>query len=343
MANFPVTLGIDTSCDETSIALLKGEKEVLANVISSQIKIHQDFGGVVPELASRAHLENFDLVLKECLSKAGLSLDQIDQIAVTQSPGLIGCLLVGFNFAKALGLSQKIPVFGVHHLKAHLLSPQLTHPKEYPFLGLVVSGGHTALYWVESFEEIKMLGSTVDDAVGEAYDKVAKMLNLGYPGGPIVDRLAQQGDNNRFEFKEAFVKKGKYHFSFSGLKTAVRRIINQQTDSKEITNPQESQWVRDLCASFQKAAIETLFNKIKRALKELPAKAVLISGGVAMNSYLRALSAKLDGPDLKFQVAHPQYCTDNAAMIAYIGAAQAQKGQKLLDLDQNAYASAALW
>ena len=335
-----LTLGIDTSCDETSIAILEGDKKILANVISSQIKLHQSFGGVVPELASRSHTENILPVFHEALAKAGISLKDITGMAVTASPGLIGCLLVGLSFAKSLSYANKIPLTVVHHIKGHLFSPFLENDEIFPFIGLVVSGGHTALYYVESFDQIKPLGHTVDDAAGEAYDKVAKIMGLGYPGGPIVDKLAKEGNPESFKFTRARVKKGPFLFSFSGLKTAVSLIVEKEFDGNNTLTPGFS---HDLCASFQKEVVETLLEKLDLGLKEFPAKAVLLSGGVAVNSLLRSrLQQFCEERKILGLRPSPILCTDNAAMIAYVGKKQLDRGL-VADLSANAFASKPMW
>lgn len=339
-----IILGIDTSCDETSAAVLKDGKTVLANVISSQIKLHAPYGGVVPELASRAHLERMPTVVNEALKKAGVGLNDLTGIAITTSPGLIGCLLVGLSYAKSLAYSLKIPIVSVHHLKAHLFSPFLENEEAYPFLGLVVSGGHTALYRVDSFDEITCLGHTVDDAAGEAFDKVAKLMGLGYPGGPRIDRLAKLGNPNAFSFTRARVKKGQFYFSFSGLKTAVSVLIRKQRpDLLEKEASETDPFVLDLVASFQKEVVEALLEKVELACKLSPVKGVFVSGGVAVNSGLRAgLKAFTERTGIPHGIPSPLVCTDNGAMIAYVGAKELQNGKKS-HLDLNAFASAPMW
>jgi len=328
-------LGIDTSCDETSAAILRDGKKVLSNIVSSQIKLHAPHGGVVPELASRSHAEKLPLIVDEALSQAEINLQDLDGVAVTTSPGLIGCLLVGLSYAKSLAYSLKIPLTCVHHLKAHLLSPFLESEKVYPYLGLVVSGGHTALYYVKSFDDIDCLGQTVDDAAGEAYDKVAKLLGLGYPGGPLMDQLAQKGDDKAFKFTRARVKKGPYFYSFSGLKTAVSLIV-RKADVNET-------FILNLAASFQKEVVGALIEKIKRALSEYPTQKIVISGGVACNSLLRKEIKQLSqNHNIDYCLPSPLLCTDNGAMIAYVGAQQLAQG-KIAALDSNAFASAPLW
>ncbi|MBX7147542.1 tRNA (adenosine(37)-N6)-threonylcarbamoyltransferase complex transferase subunit TsaD [bacterium] len=339
-----IILGFDTSCDETSVAILKNGKEVLANVISSQIKQHAPFGGVVPELASRSHLENLDTVVDTALQKAGLKLSDITGIAVTASPGLIGCLLVGLSYAKSLAYTLGIPLTLVHHLKGHLFSPFLEFPEVFPFIGLVVSGGHTALYKVKDFETVESIGETVDDAAGEAYDKVAKLLNLGYPGGPVVDKLAQKGNDQKFKFTRARVKRGKNFFSFSGLKTQVLKVV-MENNRKDVvsTNPSEDPFIVDLCASFQREVAETLVEKVAMVAQETGICNVLVSGGVAVNSRLRRNMTDLaQQQNLNIHLPKPINCTDNGAMIAYVGHHQLLKNSKT-SLDANAYATRPLW
>lgn len=337
MSSSSLILGIDTSCDETSIAVLKEGKELLSNVVSSQIDVHKLYGGVVPELASRSHLENIGVVLKTALNDAQIALSEIGGIAVTTSPGLIGCLLVGLSYAKGMAYSLRIPLTAVHHLKAHLFSPFLEYEEIYPFLGLVVSGGHTALYHVKGFSEITSLGQTVDDAAGEAFDKVAKLLGLGFPGGPLIDKLSHRGNPKAFSFTRARVKKGPYYFSFSGLKTAVSLLV------KKMGEKLSSQTVDDIAASFQEEVVESLVEKVKLACTAFPSKAILLSGGVAANSALRGrLQTLADERRLSFFVPSPLICTDNGAMVAYVGAKQLAE-KKVAGLDCNAYASNPMW
>lgn len=317
-------LGIDTSCDETSVAIYDaGAQRVLANVISSQIAQHAPFGGVVPELASRQHIENLFPVLEQALEQAKLKLPQMAALAVTVNPGLMGCLLVGVSFAKALAYRLQVPLYAINHLEAHLFSPYIGERPEFPFLGLVVSGGHTAFYEVRDFDQVRILGQTVDDAVGELYDKSAKMMGLGYPGGPLVDRLAQAGDDSRFKFALPRVKFGQQYLSFSGLKTAVSHTLRDLESRDEKT-------LRDLCASLQKTVVRTLIDKAGYFLREADFKALALSGGVAMNSLLRLQTADFCRQQgLKVKLASPEYCTDNAAMVAYL--AQFKKPVKNLD------------
>lgn len=312
-------LGIDTSCDDTSVAVLDmATGRVLANVVSSQIEIHAPFGGVVPELASRHHTENLPLVYEQALSEAQISQDQIHKIAVTNTPGLMGCLLVGVSFAKALAYRLGIPLIATNHLQGHLFSPFIESVPVFPFLGLVVSGGHTAFYDVRDFDDVSLIGQTLDDAAGEAYDKCAKMLSLGYPGGPVIDRLARDGDNSIFKFSPVKVRLGESYLSFSGLKTAAYHHVQNAGEKK--FNDQD---VKNLCASFQKAVVGHLIQRAQFFLTLGKYRAFALSGGVAMNSELRKQVQDLC---LKNQVAcylaKSQYTTDNAAMIANAGLQQ---------------------
>lgn len=337
-------LGIDTSCDETSAAVLKDAHVLLSNIISSQIKIHQPHGGVVPELASRAHCENIQRIIKEALNQASVSFEDLTGIAITTSPGLIGCLLVGLSVAKSLAYARQIPFTEVHHLKGHLFSPFVGTPENeipYPFIGVVVSGGHTALYLVKSFESIELLGQTVDDACGEAYDKVAKVLGLGYPGGPLMDKLAQKGNPKAHRFTRARVKRGPLFLSYSGLKTAIGQIL--QKGDMDTSNPSTNPEVIDLIASFQWEAIEAIIDKIELTLQNNRVNAVVVSGGVACNSYLRQRVKELsESLGIKYLIPPPVLCTDNGAMIAYVGAQQLLRGQKS-NWDANAHASKPLF
>ncbi|MBI2340249.1 MAG: tRNA (adenosine(37)-N6)-threonylcarbamoyltransferase complex transferase subunit TsaD [Deltaproteobacteria bacterium] len=359
-------LGIDTSCDETSAAVVANGTHILSNIVSSQVKLHAPHGGVVPELASRSHLEALPLVVRKALDEAHVALRDLTGIAVTSSPGLIGCLLVGLSYAKSLAYALKIPFTAVHHLTAHLFSPFLEHPPIFPCINLVVSGGHTALYHVKDFDRIECLGQTVDDAAGEAYDKTAKLLGVGYPGGPVIDRLAREGNPEAFSFTRARVKKGPYYFSFSGLKTAVallvrahqgtgdaeggsrssrsrapsRRGRERETRRRQDPFPLDNQLVRDIAASFQREAVGALIEKVEQALDSYPAKVVLVSGGVACNSLLREKIRELAlRRGIDYFIPSPLLCTDNGAMIAYVGARQIDHGLHS-PLEANAYPSA---
>lgn len=324
-------LGIDTSCDETSMAILDENKNVISNIISSQVDIHKQYGGVIPELASRKHMEALYVVLNEALDKAGITLNDLTGIAITNTPGLVGCLLTGLSFAKSLAYSLNIPFTTVHHLKGHLFSPFIENPLSYPFMGVVVSGGHTSIYYVKSFHDIELIGQTVDDAAGEAYDKVAKLLNLGYPGGPIIDKLAQSG-SKKFRFTRAQVKRGKQYLSFSGLKTSISHLVKKNDISDE-------EFCKNLAASFQYEVVEAIIEKVNFLLEKYPAEIISLSGGVACNSELRKkLSKEAHQKNIKLYYPKPILCTDNGAMIGYVGAFQLDHGDHSA-WDCNAFAS----
>jgi N6-L-threonylcarbamoyladenine synthase len=307
-------LAIESSCDETAAAVVEG-LTVRSSVIASQIKVHAEFGGVVPELASRHHLDAIVPVIRAALRDADVELGQLDALAVTDSPGLVGALLVGVMAARGLSLSAGLPLLGIHHLEGHLVSPFLGDDERaarsfVPHMALVVSGGHTELVAVEAFGRYTKLGSTRDDAVGEAYDKVSKMLGTGYPGGPVIDRLARSGDPEAIAFPRAMISKG-LEFSFSGLKTAVAVHLEKKG------MPTSRGALEDLCASFQAAVVEVLVRKTVRAVQEVGASQVRVVGGVAANSGLR--SAMTDAGTkygFAFEAVPLQYCGDNAAMIA---------------------------
>lgn len=302
-------LAIETSCDETSIAVLKDGKEILSNIISSQIEIHKEFGGVVPEIASRHHIKNIAAILDEALEEAKVTMEDIDYVAVTYAPGLIGALLVGISFAKGLAYSYKKPLIPVHHIKGHIYANFIEHEVSLPAITLVVSGGHTNIVYIDENHNFTNLGGTLDDAVGESYDKVARVLGLGYPGGPVVDKLAHTGDSNAIPFKEA--KVGEYDFSFSGLKTAVINFVNQKRMKEEEIN------VPDLTASFQGSVVKVLVKKAIRAALDKDCKTILIAGGVAANKALRAtLEEEASKKGIKVYYPSMVLCTDNGAMIA---------------------------
>lgn len=308
-------LGIESSCDETAAAVLRDDREVLASTINSQIAIHALYGGVVPELASRQHLQNIYPVVEEALGRAGLSLDRIDLLAVTEGPGLVGCLLVGHAFAKALSLARGIPLVGVDHLSGHLFSVFLGDNRpDFPFVAMLASGGHTSLYLAAGPNEFRLLGRSRDDAAGEAFDKVAKLLGLGYPGGPVISRLAAEGDPAAIHFPRAWLDKDSLDFSFSGLKTAVATLVNQL--------PPEELAVRrnDICAAFQEAVVEVIVTKTMQAAAATGCRRVVLAGGVAANPRLRnRLAAAGEGKGLAIYLTPGEYCTDNAAMIALAG------------------------
>jgi len=325
-------LGIETSCDETSAAVI-ADNRVLSNVIASQA-VHLQFGGVVPELASRAHVRKIVPIVKEALKEARVSLTDVDAIAVTHGPGLIGALLVGVNYAKGLAMALKKPLIGVNHLEGHIYSNFLTHPElEPPFLVLLVSGGHTMLLLVEAHLKYRLLGQTRDDAIGEAYDKVAKLLGLGYPGGPVIDKRAQQGNPEYVTFPKGLAQDESFDFSYSGLKTAVANFL-KSLSSREIEHH-----MNDICAAFQKAAVDILVEKTIRAARTFQIRRITIAGGVAANSYLRSEMARRAAEyHLDIFVPEFQYCTDNAAMIARAGWQRLQAGFQS-DLYLNAFAT----
>lgn len=310
-------LGIETSCDETSASVVTSDKKILSNIIHSQINNHQEFGGVVPEIASRAHLDYISVVVSEAMKKANLEFKDLDAIAVTSGPGLIGGLLVGIMYAKGLSFSLNKPLLSINHLEGHLLTARLTNDIKFPYLALLVSGGHCQILIAESMGKYTKLGSTIDDAVGEAFDKVAKMLGLPYPGGPIIEKLAQNGDQFAFKFPHPLKGRENCDFSFSGLKTAVRIII-EKTEMNEEN-------VANICASFQRTIAEILIEKLHNAVaiarKKCPEIAQLvIAGGVAANQYLLAkIKAEMATYDIETIAPPIKLCTDNAAMIAWAG------------------------
>ncbi|MBP3502315.1 MAG: tRNA (adenosine(37)-N6)-threonylcarbamoyltransferase complex transferase subunit TsaD [Clostridia bacterium] len=302
-----LTLGIESSCDETSVAIVKNGREVLSNVINTQIAIHTQFGGVVPEIASRKHVENISNVTKEALKEANVTFDDIDIIACTYGPGLVGALLVGVSYAKALSYALNKPLVGTNHIEGHIAANYITNKKlEPPFLCLIISGGHTHLVHIKNYKEFEILGKTRDDAIGEAFDKVARVIGLGYPGGPKVDKLAKEGESTIQLPKTHF---DNLDFSFSGIKTAV---INLHHKDPQINKA-------DLCASFEKTVTEELIDNTLKAAKSLKIKKIALAGGVSANSYIRNKFEllKKDG----YEIFYPdiKLCTDNAAMIASAG------------------------
>ena len=301
-----VIMAIESSCDETACAIVKGGREVLANVVASQIKIHEAYGGVIPEIAAREHLEAINVVIDEAFKQANLKGEDITAFAGTVGPGLVGCLLVGLNAAKSLALAYDKPFIGVNHLNAHLAANFIDTELEPPFIALLVSGGHTQIIKASSYSDLEIIGETIDDAVGEAYDKVARLIGLPYPGGPKLDKLAQEGNPHAFKLPEA--KVGGYDFSFSGLKTAVLRLV-KSFDGKEMP-------VNDICASFQECVSSTLFKKVKRALEETGYKQVVLAGGVAANSEIRKKIFSLKEEGYSVYAPIMKYCTDNASMVA---------------------------
>lgn len=326
-----ITLGIETSCDETAAAVLSGGS-VLSSIVSSQIAVHKKYGGVVPELASREHLRNLLPVIREALDAASVSLSDIDLVAVTCTPGLVGALLVGVSTAKAIAYARNIPFIGVHHGEAHILAAHIEYPDiGYPYVALLVSGGHTALYHVKSFGDYCLLGQTRDDAAGEAYDKVAKLLDLEYPGGPILDRLAKEGNPASVRFPRG-PREG-FDFSFSGLKTAVRNYISLFKSRDRGLEPELN--VGDLAASFQAAVVDMLVAKTMQAVAETGAEKIVIAGGVAANSSLRSrLQDETRERNIRLYLPAMDYCIDNAAMVAFAGYLHHKRGERS-DLDLN--------
>jgi N6-L-threonylcarbamoyladenine synthase len=309
-----IVLGIETSCDETAVAIVVDGRQILSSVVASQIDIHRPYGGVVPELASRNHITAMIPVYRQALSDANLSEDQVEALAVTQGPGLIGSLLVGFSFGKAIAMVHKIPWVGVSHLSGHLNSVFLEgDPPEFPFVALLVSGGHTALYYVTSHTSCELLGQTRDDAAGEAFDKVAKMLDLGYPGGGVISRLARKGDPGNIAFPRPYLDKTGFDFSFSGLKTAVNRYVQEHSD--DLPNR-----IADIAAGFQAAVVDVLAYKVMAAAAAKNCQRIALVGGVAANDRLRSVvRAEADKMGGTVHVPSLSLCGDNAAMIAAAG------------------------
>ena len=305
-------LGIESSCDETSASIVKNGTEEIATVISSQIDIHKDFGGVVPEIASRHHVKNITMVLEECLEKANMTMDDIDAIAITYGPGLIGSLLIGLEAAKTLAFIYNKPLIPVHHIAGHIYANSLVKPLEFPLLAVVVSGGHTELIEMKNHYQFEKLGGTLDDAVGECYDKVARVIGLEYPGGPKVDKLSLEGEDS---YKLPIpLQDDSYNFSFSGLKSAVINLAhNEEQRGEEIRKA-------DLATSFQKVAVESITSKVRKAIIEKGIKNVIVAGGVAANNGLRTAMKELtDELGVELSIPPMKYCTDNGTMIAAAG------------------------
>ena len=326
-----LTLGIETSCDETSAAVVRGTRELLSCVIATQIPIHQKYGGVVPEIASRNHILSILPVVEQALDEAGTALSEIDQVAVTYGPGLVGALLVGVSAAKSLAFSLNVPLIGVNHLEGHIFANFLAHTElTPPFMALVVSGGHTALVDVADYETFRLMGRTRDDAAGEAFDKVARVMGLPYPGGPEIDRLAREGDPTAIDFPRALAQEGNYEFSFSGLKSAVLNYINSEKMKGHALHK------ADIAASFQSAVVEVLVYKAFEAIREAGRDTLVLAGGVAANRSLeRRLREMAEAEGIRYLYPPPRLCTDNAAMIACRGAYAAKAG-KYSDLYLNA-------
>ncbi|MGL3999428.1 tRNA (adenosine(37)-N6)-threonylcarbamoyltransferase complex transferase subunit TsaD [Pantoea eucalypti] len=315
-------LGIETSCDETGIAIYDDEAGLLANQLYSQVKLHADYGGVVPELASRDHVRKTVPLIQAALKEAGLAPQQIDAVAYTAGPGLVGALLVGATIGRALAFAWKVPAVPVHHMEGHLLAPMLEeNPPEFPFVALLVSGGHTQLISVTGVGEYVLLGESIDDAAGEAFDKTAKLLGLDYPGGPMLSKMAQQGTAGRFTFPRPMTDRPGLDFSFSGLKTFAANTIR--------ANPDDDQTRADIARAFEDAVVDTLSIKCKRALDETGFKRLVIAGGVSANRTLReqmAIMMQKRGGEVFY--ARPEFCTDNGAMIAYAGMVRLKGGTR---------------
>lgn len=324
-------LAIESSCDETAASVVKNGRTVLSNVISSQIELHKLYGGVVPEIASRKHIEKINLVIEEALSQANVTLDDLDAIGVTYGPGLVGALLVGVAEAKAISYAKKLPLVGVHHIEGHVSANYIEHPDlEPPFMCLIVSGGHTHLVIVKDYGEFEILGRTRDDAAGEAFDKVARAIGLGYPGGPKIDKLSKEGNPDAIVFPKAKLESGPYDFSFSGVKSAVLNHINHcKMQGEGICEA-------DIAASFQKAVVDTLTEKAVKAAKEYKMDKLAIAGGVASNGSLReAMKRACEKEGIHFYYPSPIFCTDNAAMIGVAAYYEYKKGTRH-GLDLNA-------
>lgn len=313
-------LAIETSCDETSAAIVQNGTNVLSNIISSQIDLHKKFGGVVPEIASRKHIEKIDPVISEALEEAGMDFTDIDAIAVTYGPGLVGALLVGLAEAKAIAFASSRPLIGVHHIEGHISANYIENPDfKPPFICLIVSGGHTHLVHVKDYGSYDILGKTRDDAAGEAFDKVARAIGLGYPGGPKIDKISKEGDKEAIDFPRSYLED--YDFSFSGLKSAVLNYINQ-CKMKDVIIDQAN-----VAASFQSAVVEVLVNKTIKAAKELNINKIALAGGVAANSFLRQeIKKACEKEGITLQYPSMVYCTDNAAMIGAAGYYEYIKG-----------------
>ena len=323
-----IIIGIETSCDETAVSILKDngkdKPEILSNVVSSQFKIHKNFGGVVPDLAARAHLDKIDVMTKKALKLSKISLQNIDAVAATAGPGLVVCLSVGLNFAKSLSLSLKKPFIAINHLEGHALSPKLNFEIKYPYLLFLISGGHSQYLMVKKLDKYKRLGTTIDDALGETFDKTAKLLSIGFPGGPMIEKLAKKGDKNRFLLPKPIYNRGGSNLSFAGLKTAILRLKDSIKTHQDKC---------DLAASFQKTIVEILTKKTQKAIEQYleyypKNKILVVAGGVAANKEIRKNLKRLcKKQDFKIYFPDVKLCTDNAAMIALAGLERYKKGK----------------
>jgi N6-L-threonylcarbamoyladenine synthase len=315
-------LGIETSCDETGVAIYDTNKGLLAHTLYSQVALHAEYGGVVPELASRDHIRKLTPLIHEVLASAGLKLTDLDGIAYTRGPGLMGALLVGSALGRSLALSLGIPAIGVHHMEGHLLAPMLEdRPPEFPFVALLVSGGHTQLMSVTGVGQYELLGQSLDDAVGEAFDKTAHLLGLGYPGGPELAKLAKNGDGSRFKFPRPMTDRPGLDFSFSGLKTFAMNTLKEHIDEEYIA--------ANIAVAFQQAVVDTLVIKCRRAVDQTGFNRLIVAGGVGANQLLRTrLKSEMQKKDVEVFFPQLAFCTDNGAMIAYAGALRLQAGQK---------------
>jgi len=320
-------LGVETSCDETSVSVTLDGKKVLSNVVLSQINIHKEYGGVVPEIASREHIKGITYVFDQAIKESKIRYEDIDLIAVTKGPGLIGSLLIGVNAAKVVSLNYNIPIIGVHHISGHIYASHIQNDMQFPLIALVVSGGHTELILMKEHFSFEKLGETQDDAVGEAYDKVARVLGLPYPGGPIVDKLAKSG-KEEYHFPRPMIDSNDFNFSFSGLKSHVINLIHNMKQRNEKIN------VENFCASFQEAVTDVLVQKTIKAKQQYSVKQILVAGGVAANSGLRK-KMKESITDIPVYFPNMVYCTDNAAMISIAGYYKYQKKKKYDDLMLN--------
>jgi N6-L-threonylcarbamoyladenine synthase len=330
-----LVLGLESSCDETAASIVAGGRKVLSGVVASQIELHQKYGGVVPEVASRRHLETFPSLVTEALDKAGLSYDRLTGLAVTSEPGLIGALLTGVSLAKGLALSLNLPLAAVNHLEAHLYASELnSEPVEFPAVGLVISGGHTELYDMERWGKYRLLAATRDDAAGEAFDKVAKLMGLGYPGGPVIERISAPHLKNAGHFPPVRFKDGSHDFSFSGLKTAVRNVVAE----KALNDAEKAM----LAAKFQNTVVQEVRSRVRMALMTCRPKTLMMGGGVACNGPLReALASEAKAFGVLFRLPPPVFCADNASMVAGLGAHWIAEG-RVADLSVSAHPSGSL-